>query len=104
MSDITITPQIEAILDELAGLCCEALDAEGTLNESRVGKLVQALSTNGWERHSDESPPLGAIIEKRVLSRCKEPSMHRGAALDALVGEVQQKYDAVKPDSAKSPQ
>lgn len=102
MSDST--PQIEAILDELAELCCEALASEATLNGNRVGELVQSLSTNGWERHSDELAPLGTIIEKRVLSRCQEPSMHRGAALGALISEVQQKYDAAKPDSANAPQ
>jgi len=86
------TLQIDAILNDLAGLCCEATEPGGTLDVERRDRLVEALSTNGWERHRDKDEPLSTVIKNRVLERCKEPGMHRGAAIEGLAKEIEETY------------
>lgn len=87
------TPQIEAILDELTELCCDSLDSNTVSDADRLDQLVLNLSTNGWERHNEGSPPLSVLLKERMKDRCREPAMHRGGELDGIVSKVQKAYD-----------
>jgi len=101
MSDST--PQIEAILDELTAVCCEALEADKTLDEQRVARLVDSLSKNGWKRHSRDAPPLATVLENRVRERCREPAIHRGASVESVTQKVQRAYNNQSRYEASSP-
>src|SRR6056297_2564871 len=97
------TPEIDAILSRLTELCCSAMDAEGGLDRSRVDQLTKSLSANGWKRHSEDAPPLSTILKNRIKESCREPAMHRGAAIDGIVESVQDAYDNQSRMSASSP-
>ena len=91
---MNLTPQIEAILDSLADLCCEAVSSNMTLQATRRDKLVQSLAANGWEQHSEGSKPIWVIVKQRARKRHPEPAMHRGAALESVAMDCQRAYDA----------
>lgn len=97
------TPEIEAILNDLTDLCCTALSADAELDRSRIDELVASLSTNGWKRHSEGEAPLPTLLKDRITQRCKEPAMHRGAAVDGIVAKVQEAYESVSRMDASSP-
>lgn len=97
------TPQIDAILDDLTTLCCQALTAGDILDQQRVDELVESLSQNGWKRHSENYPPLATVLEQRVRERCREPAMHRGAEVESLTQKVQRAYDNHSRYQASSP-
>ena len=99
----TTSPQIEAILDDLADLCCDAMSDGKTLDTDRVKALVTSLSTNGWLRHNQNGPPLSTVIEKRTLAKCQEPSMHRGGALENLTRQIQEMYDDISHYDQSAP-
>lgn len=97
------TPEIEAILADLTELCCTALSADGELDQSRVNELVESLSTNGWKRHSEGEPPLATVLKDRIKQQCKEPAMHRGAAIDGIIAKVQDAYEDASRMETSSP-
>lgn len=99
----TPTPQIEAILDDLADLCCEGMSDGQVFDTDRAKQLVTSLSTNGWLRHNQDGPPLSTVIEKRTIARCQEPSMHRGGALENLTRQIQEMYDDISHYSQSAP-
>jgi len=95
------TPQIEAILDKLAGHCCAVISQEETYDADQVQKLVKSLSVNGWQRHADSTSPLSVTLKKRIKDRCREPAMHRGGSIDGTVEKVQAAYnDAARYDAS----
>ncbi len=96
-------PEIEATLNELTELCCDALSSDSVLDTDRVKSLTSNLSTNGWQRHSSESAPLSTILKNRIKDRCREPAMHRGAVIDGLVKTVQSAYESASRMQASSP-
>lgn len=101
--DNASTPEIESVLKELVQLMCDSMTAGETLDHDRVGQLVKSLSTNGWERHRDNGPPLSTVLEQRVREQCPEPAMHRGAAVESLSAEIQTKYDSVSRYQSSAP-
>jgi hypothetical protein len=97
------TPEIEAILADLTDLCCTALRPDSELEQSRVDELAKSLSANGWKRHSKDTGPLSDVLKARIKDRCKEPAMHRGAAIDGLVATVQHAYENASRMEASGP-
>lgn len=97
------TPEIEATLNELTEMCCGVLSSEATLDSDRVKSLTQNLSTNGWQRHTSDAPPLSTILKNRIKEQCVEPAMHRGAAIDGVVQQVQAAYKKASAMHASSP-
>lgn len=92
---MSMTPQLNRILDALVELCATAMKDGEQLDRSRVVSLVESLSTNGWERHSRGLMPLSAILEDRLRAQFPEPAIHRGAEIDGVVGVVQKEYEDV---------
>jgi hypothetical protein len=97
------SPQINAILDDLTSLCCDAIESGGTLNDERAQSLAANLSTNGWERHTTDLPPLSVILKDRIRESCPEPAIHRGAVIDGIVSEVEAFYTNAARFRASSP-
>ncbi|KLU06027.1 hypothetical protein RISK_001878 [Rhodopirellula islandica] len=97
-----LSPELEAMLSELATLCCDALEPSQTLNHARVESLCQNLSTSGWKRHSRNSPPLSVVLKDRAKEQRPEITIHRGGELDAVVGKIQSVYDDVSRMQASS--
>jgi hypothetical protein len=98
-----LSPEINAILDDLTRLCCDALQPGGMLDHDRVRSLAANLSTNGWERHTTKFPPLSDLLKDRIKKSCLEPAMHRGAMIDGIVGEVQKLYADASRYQASAP-
>ncbi|WP_144060008.1 hypothetical protein [Rhodopirellula sallentina] len=95
--------EIETTLEHLTELCCDALQEGGEFNHERAEQLTSNLSTNGWERHSEGRPPLSNVLKDRIRESCREPAIHRGAAIDGVVGEVQSLYERASRYSGKAP-
>ena len=62
------TPQIENILTEMATLVRDALRENESIDQERVNQLAKALSSNGWERHNTDGPPLLIQIKDEYVS------------------------------------
>ncbi len=84
-------PQIEKILDELAEVCCEALNGKGSTANSRSEALLKSLLMSGYVRMAGRD--LRAPIEARVKNTCREPAMHRTAELSGLTQQLQEEFD-----------
>jgi hypothetical protein len=99
--------ELEAQLDELAKLCCEAIDTDGELNDKRIQALIESIVRCGYDQ--SERKPISFEMEKRIKATCREPSMHRGAEINSLAARIQSIYDDVvrwqsqQPDSPSTP-
>ena len=69
------------------------MSAGNTFDHDELKPLIASLSTNGWDRHSADLPPLSTVVEIRTRERCQEPAMHRGGALENLCVKIQEAYD-----------
>jgi hypothetical protein len=103
-----MTPELRAVFDELVGVCCEAMTTGQEFNVDRAEQLVRALQTNGWERHAVGQPPLAKQLEERVLSECRDESMHRPGRLNAITGQISSMYqkaarESSMPEDQRSP-
>lgn len=97
------TPQLDAIVNDLTVMCCEALMQGETIDHARVEALSRALVVNGWERHHAHDLPVSIVIRNRVLEQCQEPSMHRVAELKGLVSAIQKAFDSARRYSSSMP-
>lgn len=87
-------PEIEATLNNLTELCCDALQDDGEFNDEQAERLVTNLATNGWKQHSKNGPPLSVVLKDRIRTQCPEPAIHRGAAIDGIVSKVHRLYES----------
>jgi len=83
-------PEIEAQLESLTELCCDAIASDQAISDNRVKELAKALLMSGFEQK--EGAPLSVQLETRVRKSCKEPAMHRGAEVKAVTESVQKIY------------
>ena len=90
---MTLTPELDAILDSLVELCYESLCANEQLDTEKRDDLVESLATNGWERHRGANP-LWVILRERAVRKHPDPAMHRGAALEKLTRDVEAAYQS----------
>lgn len=90
---MSTTPEIEATLQSLTDLCCDALQDDGEFNDEQAERLATNLATNGWKLHSEHGPPLSTILKNRIRTQCPEPAIHRGAAIDGIVAMVHRLYE-----------
>jgi len=98
------SPELEAVLQSLVSLTCDAMKADGNLDPDQVDQLVRALSTNGWKRHESGREPLSVVLKQRAREACPEPAIHRGGGLDGIVGQIQKAYnDASRYDASAPP-
>ncbi len=78
--------EIEAQLQALTDLCCDALNGEA-LDLERTDQLTKSLLMSGFVH--EENKPLQPELESRVREACREPAMHRGAEIKAVTDKVQ---------------
>lgn len=97
------TPELEAVLDALTSLTCDAMQADGNLDPEQVDQLVRALSNNGWKRHEAGREPLSVVLKQRARKACPEPAIHRGGGLDGIVGQIQKAYNNASRYEASAP-
>ncbi|SRR6056297_312147 len=94
---------INDILQALAELCRDALREKITLNQDRVDALVQALVTNGWERHNQGKSPLKTQLEERVKELDQEAAMHHPEQLTAFATKIEKAYQQRNQFEASTP-
>lgn len=94
--------ELEAQLEALTEICCEALKGETDIDPKRVEQLAKALLKSGYER--GDHKPLSAELEQRVRERCKEPAIHRGAEIKSITEAVQAEYDKAVRWQSEQPQ
>lgn len=83
--------EIEAQLDALTDLCCDAVEGDRPMDEGRVEKLVRALLMSGFEQRGGK--PLSARLEERVRERCGGRVVRHAAAIEGITQKVQHAYD-----------
>lgn len=98
-----VTPEIDAILNELCELCYEAISGEQPFDVDRAGQLVKSLAANGWQRHQEHDAPLGSLLKDRVRDTYLEQAMHRGAELEGLAHEIQQMFNNATRYQTRTP-
>lgn len=103
-TDQTMTPELTAIIDDLAKICGAAMEDGEVLDQDEMERLVESLATNGWERHSQDLPPISTVIETRTREIAKEPAIHRGGELEALCRRIQESYNKVSRYRSSTPE
>ena len=94
-------PEIEAVLDALAMLCCTAISGEAAAECERVDGLLKSLLMSGYNR--TEKRFLEADLVKRVKAKCGEKASHRGGMLSSLSGELASKFAALARQQSVAP-
>jgi hypothetical protein len=87
------TPEIEAILHDLADLCMQATNGESASSSDRMDSLVNALAMNGWERKSVETEPLSVHLRKRVEDATPTRPTYHAEQLEGVLQKIQKSYD-----------
>lgn len=96
------TPQIEAILHELAEMCTATVNENESFDAERAEQLVESLKINGWDRHTDKQKPLRDQLRDRVMEAL-ENAHPRRSELDGLLGQIQRMYGASHQFETKLP-
>jgi hypothetical protein len=94
---------IDDILQSLAEACCQALQEKTALNSERVDALVQALVTNGWDRHNLDGPPLSTHIEQRVGELDRAAEMHHPEQVTAFATKIEKAYQRLSKFESSTP-
>jgi hypothetical protein len=97
------TPQIEAILNDLAELCVTRIRDDEPFNDGRAKQLVQSLKINGWDRHAKEQKPLRDQLRDRVFEALPDTTHPRRSELDGLLSQIQDMYGSVNQFETKLP-
>ena len=97
------TPEIDAILNELAQLCVARIENNEPFDDDRALRLVQSLKVNGWERHSSHDKPLRDQLRDRVFDALPHSAHPRRSELDGLLGQIQHQYNAANQFETRLP-
>jgi hypothetical protein len=97
------TPQIEAILNDLAELCVARIRDDEPFDDGRAKQLVESLKINGWDRHAKEQKPLRDQLRDRVFDALPENTHPRRSELDGLLSQVQGMYGSVNQFETRLP-
>ena len=100
----TTTPQIEAILADLAEMCRASMVDNDPLDDNRAQLLVDSLKRNGWDRHASDQKPLRDQLRDRVFEGLPEHSHPRRGELDAMLSRIQSMYKSANQYETKLPQ
>lgn len=100
----TTTPEIEAILEELASMCRASMVDNDPFDDARAKRLVETLKLNGWGRHASDEKPLRDQMRDRVFAGLAEHSHPRRGELDSLLSRIQTLYNNANQFDTKLPQ
>jgi hypothetical protein len=97
------TPQIDAILRDLAEMCTASIRDDEPFDDERAQQLVESLKINGWDRHSNKQKPLRDQIRDRVFKALPENTHPRRSELDGLLNRIQGLYGATNQFETRIP-
>ncbi len=99
----TTNPQIEANLDALATICCDAIKGESDAGLERTDALLKSLLMSGYNRIGDR--PLQVDLETRVKEKCGTflPLPHRVSNLTSLSSTLARKFADLARRESKAP-
>ena len=97
----TTNPQIEANLDALATICCDAINGESDAGLERTDALLKSLLMSGYNRIGDR--PLQVDLETRVKEKCGAFLPHRVSNLTSLSSTLAKKFADLARRESKTP-
>ncbi len=103
MDHDTKTPEVEAILDNLAQMCRACMVDNEQFDDDRARLLVDNLKRNGWDRQSSDQKPLRDQLRDRVFDGLAEHSHPRRGELDSLLSRIQGMYKSANQFDTKLP-
>jgi hypothetical protein len=99
---MTLNPENEKQLNDLAELCKAELEGDSELASERTDALLKSLLMSGFTRNS---PTILQIeLEKRIKKICPQIAQHRGAAITGVTGRMQSKFNELKQWESSAPQ
>lgn len=87
------TPEVNAILDTLADLCCDAAAGNSEALDRRSSDLLKALVINGFDRVNAGS--FDSELQKRVASSCSEGSKHHAEQRTSIIRRLNDEYQSL---------
>jgi hypothetical protein len=97
----TSNPQIEASLNALATICCDAISGGDNRAElERVDGLLKTLLMSGYAR-MDRS--LEVDLENRVKGQCIKSVSHRGGELSSLSAKLARQFSNLARQQSQTP-
>lgn len=89
-------PEIEAALDDLAGLVCQSITgsdpskSQDQFSQRKPG-LLKTLVMSGYSQKDRRS--LITDLESRVKSQCGNEAMHRGGSLSSMSSKLNEDFE-----------
>ncbi len=96
-----MNPEIEASLEALAKICCDAMAGDSIAELERCDGLLKSLLMSGYDRAENRS--LEVDLEKRVKDKCGETASHRGGELSSLTAELASKFADLARQQSRAP-
>ncbi len=87
------TPEVEAILDTLADLCCDAAAGSSEALDRRSSDLLKALVMNGFDRVNVGS--FVSELQKRMTNACNEESKHHAEQRTSIIRRLKNEYQSL---------
>lgn len=94
-------PQIEAVFNDLAMICCDAIGGEQDSGVQRTDALLKTLLMSGYVWKNNSS--FQSELEARVKDRCRDAVMNRGGELSALSGKLAKKFEVLARWESNTP-
>ena len=94
--------ETEKTLDDLSGLCCDALTGDSRGLNERSRAMLKNLLECGFATNYRQ--PLQVEIENRVLKQWPEPIFVHRDELQSLVSRLQREFDDLKRWEVRIPQ
>lgn len=83
--------EVEAQLEALTEMCCDAITSKAIFDDQRAEALAKSLLMSGYERRKDQ--PLWAELEARIHQACPESAIHHGVEIKVMAEKVQGMFD-----------
>jgi hypothetical protein len=93
-------PELEASLDALAKLCCDAISGDGDTEIERVDPLLMSLLMSGYNRSEERS--LQQDLEERVKRSCSKQVSNRGGQLASMITDFSRRFAAINRQNSRT--
>jgi hypothetical protein len=99
---MTLNPENEKHLDELAQMCAAELEGDTDLVIDRATPLLKALLMSGYARNAKMI--LQVELEERIKKLAPHMALNRGAAINGVTGRLQTHFNHLKQWESSAPQ